>query len=53
VRVTARDGSTRTYEAARSVTRDGNANLELRDDAGEIVAFRRENTVEEVEVIFG
>lgn len=52
VRVTAPDGSDRTYLRARQVTRDGNGDYELRAADGQIVAVRRRSTVEEIEVIF-
>lgn len=53
VRVISRDGTDRVYDQARAVTRDGNADFELRDDTGQIVATRRRETVESVEVIYG
>jgi len=52
VRVTAPDGTDRTYLSARQVTRDGNGDFELRASDGSIVAIRRRSSVEEIEVIF-
>jgi hypothetical protein len=52
VRVSAPDGTDRTYLQARQVTRDGNGDYELRTADGQIVAVRRRSTVEEIEVIF-
>lgn len=52
VRMVAPDGTERTYTSARQVTRDGNADFELRDGNGNLVAFRRRATVEDFEIIY-
>jgi hypothetical protein len=52
VRVLGRDGTERTFPEGRSVTRDGNADFEIRDAAGGIIATKRRESVEEVEVVY-
>lgn len=52
VRVVGSDGTERTYLQATQVTRDGNANFELRDANGNLVAYRRKETVEDIEVVY-
>jgi hypothetical protein len=53
VRVRRKDGTERTFSEGRQVTRDGNADFEIRDGNGAIIATMRRDTVEETEVYFG